>query len=317
MSLPDLYPSIEPYASGRLAVDEIHTLYWEQCGNPDGVPVIVLHGGPGAGCSATSRQFFDPKAYRIVLFDQRGCGRSTPVGETRNNTTEHLIEDIEKLRVLLGIEKWHVFGGSWGSTLAIAYGEAHPERCLAFVLRGIFLLQKREIDWYEHGMKLVRPEVWEKYISLIPVEERDHILAAYLRRLQDSDPAVRKEATQRMLEYELSCDSLLPHRKKGILPEDEAQFAMMPLMEAHYMTNNRPIPDTKFMDNVPRIAHLPAVIVHGRYDLLCPFQTAYTLHKNWPGSELVVIEDAGHSASEPGIRAALIEATDKMKTILS
>lgn len=313
MALREFYPPIDPFQSGTLSVDEIHTLYWEQSGNPAGIPVIYLHGGPGAGCSPTNRQYFDPQTWRVILFDQRGCGRSTPLGETRNNTTEHLIEDIEKLRKHLNIEKWHVFGGSWGSTLAIAYGEAHPERCLSFILRGIFLLRQSEIEWYANGLQKIRPEAWKRYASLIPVEERDDIIGAYLRRLKDPDPTVRSEAARRMIAYELGCATIQPEPNKMLTAEEEEKFAVMPLMEAHYMTHNRPIPDSKYLDNVGRIKHLPAVIVHGRYDLICPIITAFELHEKWPKSELVVVEDAGHSAFEPGIRSALIEATDKMR----
>lgn len=317
MTLRDYFPPSEPYQTGMLAVDDLHNVYWEQAGNPRGAPILFLHGGPGAGCSPSNRQFFDPSHWRIILFDQRGCGRSTPLGETRHNTTEDLIADIEKLREHLGIENWHIFGGSWGSTLAIAYGEAHPSRCLGFILRGIFLLQKHEVDWYVRGLRHVHPEAYDAFASIIPVEERDNIIAAYLRRLQDPDPQVRQEATRRMLVYELTCATTEGFKEEDLTAETEARLATMPLLEAHYMTNNLPIPDSKYMDQVSRISHLPAIIVQGRYDMICPIATAYDLHKNWPGSEFIVVENAGHSAFEPSIRSALIAATEKMKSISS
>ena len=313
----ELYPSLDPYQSGRLEVDDIHTLYWEACGNPQGLPVVFLHGGPGAGCNPTYRQFFDPEAWHIILFDQRGCGRSTPHGETRQNTTEHLVADMEKLRQHLNIEKWHIFGGSWGSTLALAYGQTFPDRCLGFILRGIYLMRQKETEWYTRGIRKIRPEAWQNFASLIPVEERGDIIAAYYRRLTDPDPAIRKEATHRMLTYEITCATMEPMLRPKLCSAEEAQFNVMPLMEAHYMVNNRPKPDSRYLDNVACLRHIPAIIIQGRYDLICPIETAYELHEQWPEAEFIVIEDAGHSTFEADIRTALLNATDKMKNVRS
>ncbi|MGE4351620.1 MAG: prolyl aminopeptidase [Bdellovibrionales bacterium] len=311
-NLRDFYPPIEPYETGRLPVDEMHTLYWEQCGNPKGKPILFVQGGPGASIAPIHRQFFDPAVWRIILFDQRGCGQSTPAGELRNNTTEHLISDIEKLREHLGLKKWHLFGGSWGSTLSLAYGEEHPERCLGFVLRGVFLFRQKEVEWYANGIRTIRPEAWEKYASLVPVEERGDLLAAYLRRLKDPDPETARRAAKSMIAYEISSATISPASEFILSEEEEKQYALMPLMEAHYMTNNRPIPDDKYLANVTRLHGIPATIVQGRYDLICPALSAYELHKNWPGSELIIIENGGHSSFDPGVRSALIEATDQM-----
>jgi proline iminopeptidase len=315
MTLYDLFPAIEPYAIGMMPVDEIHTLYWEESGNPEGLPVLFLHGGPGAGSNAMHRTFFDPKIWRIVIFDQRGAGRSTPRGDIRNNTTELLIQDIEQLRTQLCIEKWHIFGGSWGSTLSVAYGEAHPERCLGFVLRGIFMMRKQEIEWFASGLRNVFPEPWERFASLIPPQEQDDLIGAYLKRLQDPDEAVRKEARIRMIEYETSCSSLTYNPQTATEHAADEGVSAMALMEAHYMKNNVPSPDTKFLDEVDLIRHLPCIIVQGRYDMICPIVTANELHKRWPDAHYVIVNNAGHSAFEPGIRSALIEATEKMKTI--
>jgi len=315
MTLRDLFPAIDPYAMGMMPVDDIHTLYWEESGNPEGLPVLFLHGGPGAGCNALHRTFFDPKIWRIVIFDQRGAGRSTPRGDIRNNTTELLIQDIEQLRTLLCIEKWHIFGGSWGSTLSIAYGEAHPERCLSFVLRGIFLMRRQEIEWFASGIRNVFPEPWERFASLIPAEEQHDLIGAYLKRLQSSDETVRTEARVRMIEYESSCSSLTYNPQTAAEHAANEDVSAMAIMEAHYMKNNIPVPDTKLLDEVDRISHLPCVIVQGRYDMVCPIITANELHKKWPTAQYVIVNNAGHSAFESGIRSALIEATEKMKAI--
>ena len=309
----ELYPPLEPYRASRLALDRIHTMYWEESGNPHGVPVVFLHGGPGAGSAPNHRRFFDPARYRIVIFDQRGAGRSTPLGEVRENTTPLLISDIERLRQHLGIGKWVVFGGSWGSTLALAYGEAHPERCLAFVLRGIFLCRQSEIDWFLYGLRHIFPEAWQKFSGLIPPPERNDLLTAYVIRLMDPDPAVHMPAARAWGVYEGSCSTLLPS------PDTVAHFANdivalgLARMEAHYFKHNIFLPPNALLDNVGKLRHLPAVIVQGRYDAVCPLVSAHDLHQAWPEAEYVIVHDAGHSAWEPGISAELVKATEKFK----
>ena len=311
--LPSLFPPIEAYRSGTLAVDELHTLYWEECGNPDGIPVLFLHGGPGAGLSPRHRRFFNPDAYRIVLFDQRGAGRSTPLGEFRNNTTQDLIADIERLRGMLGIERWLVFGGSWGSTLALAYGQAHPERCSGFVLRGIFLCTRAEIDWFMDGIRWFFPEAHAAFVQDIPEEERADLLQAFARRLFSEDREVSLKAARAWGRYEGSCLFLLPQ------PEAADEFAADAIslgvgrLEAHYFLNEGFFDDDQLVRNVDRIRHLPAVIVQGRYDVVCPPWSAYRLHQAWPQAKFEMIPDAGHSGFEPGITAALVAATESFR----
>ena len=313
MTRTELYPAIEPFAAGMMSVGGPHEVYWEQSGNPNGLPVIFLHGGPGAGSTPAHRRFFDPDAYRIVIFDQRGAGRSTPLGELTDNTTRHLIDDIETIRRKLGIDRWLVFGGSWGSTLGLAYGQAHPERCLGFVLRGIFLCRPQEIDWFLHGMRTIFPEAWERFSSFLPEDERGDLLGNYHRRLLDPDPAVHMPAARCWSTYEGACSTLRPS------PETVADFGQdrmalgLSRLEAHYFVNRIFMDDNALLDNIGRLHGIPAVIVQGRYDIVCPIDTADTLHRAWPGSEYVVVPDAGHSAMEPGIRAALIRATDRFK----
>ncbi len=309
-----LFPAIEPYQTGYLAVDELHTLYWEECGTPNGIPVLVLHGGPGAGLAPQHRQFFDPQSYRIILFDQRGAGKSSPLGEYKNNTTQLLIQDIETIRQMLSIEKWLVFGGSWGSTLALAYGQAHPERCTGFVLRGIFLCTAAEFDWFLYQIKWFYPAQYEQFISHIPLNERDDLLSAYSKRLFSEDPEVYVPAAQNWSKYEGSCLHLLPH------PEVADSFESIPValgvgrLEAHYFKNLAFLTDDQLINNVHKIEHLPAVIVQGRYDVVCPPFSAYRLHQAWPSAVFKMIEDAGHSAFEAGISSALVKATEAFKT---
>ena len=310
----ELYAPIEPYGSGMLALDRIHTLYWEQSGNPKGVPVVFLHGGPGAGSAPNHRRFFDPAHYRIIIFDQRGSGRSTPLGELRENTTPHLIADIERLRTHLGVEQWLVFGGSWGSTLALAYGEAHPGRCLGFVLRGIFLCRPSEIDWFLYGLRNIFPEAWRGFAHVIPESERSSLLAAYHKRLTDPNPAVHMPAARAWSIYEGSCSTLLPS------PDTVAYFASdvvalgLARMEAHYFMHDIFLPPNSLLANVGRLASIPAVIVQGRYDSVCPIISADDLHCAWPAAQYIIVPDAGHSAWEPGICAELIKATEKFKS---
>jgi proline iminopeptidase len=310
MSREQLYPPIEPYQTGRLRLDDIHTMYWEQSGNPDGVPVVFLHGGPGAGATPVHRRFFDPRRYRIVVFDQRGSGRSTPVGELRRNTTQYLIADMERLRTELGIERWLVFGGSWGSTLALAYGEVHPERCLGFVLRGIFLARPHEIEWFLYGLRNVFPEAWRKFVTPIPEAERDDLLGAFHRRLTDPDPQVHLAAARAWSTYEGSCSTLVPS-PETVAAFGEANMAFgLARIETHYFIEDDFLHDGRLLRDLGRIRHLPATIVQGRYDMICPIVTADELARAWPEAEYVIVPDAGHSALDPGIRAALVRSTE-------
>jgi proline iminopeptidase len=309
----ELYPEIEPYSAGMLDLDGLHRMYWEQSGNPQGSPVLFLHGGPGAGAAPGHRRLFDPTCYRIVIFDQRGAGRSTPLGEIRDNTTPHLTADIEKLREHLGLERWLVFGGSWGSTLALAYAEAHRERCTGLILRGIFLCRKSEIDWFLYGLKNLFPEAWHAFAGTIPAAERGDLLAAYHRRLIDPDPAVHMPAARAWSIYEGSCSTLLPS------PETVAYFAGdvvalgLARIEAHYFSNNIFLPENSLLENIGRIRKIPGVIVQGRYDAVCPIVSADAVHRAWPEAEYIVVPDAGHSAWEPSICAELVKATEKFK----
>jgi len=312
-ALLPLFSPIEPFATGELELGGPHRMYFEESGNPAGTPVVFLHGGPGAGSSAVHRQFFDPAFYRIVVFDQRGAGRSTPLGCLEENTTPRLIEDMEKLRRHLGIERWMVFGGSWGSTLALAYAEHHPERCLGLVLRGIFLCRRSEIDWFLYGLRAIFPEAWRAFASYIPERERGDLLRAYHRRLVDPDPAVHMPAARTWSVYEGSCSTLLPN------PSLVADFASdrvalgLARIEAHYFMNDIFLPENFLLENARRLAKLPAVIVQGRYDIVCPPVSADDLHAAWPEAEYVIVPDAGHSAFEPGIRSRLVQATEEFK----
>jgi len=310
MRIP-FFPSIEPYRSGRLKVDSVHELYWEECGAPNGLPVVFLHGGPGAGSSPAHRRFFDPKRYRIIVFDQRGAGRSTPLGEITDNDTPHLVDDIEKLRMHLAIDRWFVFGGSWGSTLALSYAQAHPDRTRGLFLRGIFLMQPEEIDWFLYGMRNVFPEAWQRFANFIPAVERGDLLAAYRARLNDPDPAIRTPAARSWSVYEGSCSTLLPNPEVLSTSGEERHAVGLARIEAHYFTHNLLDPPDLLLRNIRAIRHIPAIIVQGRYDMVCPIVTADALHAAWPEAEYVVVPDAGHSALEPGIRTALIDATNR------
>ena len=309
-----LFPAIEPSRSGMLAVDTLHQIYWEECGNPQGEPVLFLHGGPGAGLSSLHRRFFDPAHYRIVLFDQRGAGRSTPLGETRDNTTQLLVSDIELLRERLGIERWLVFGGSWGSTLALAYGQAHPERCTGFVLRGIFLCTPDEIDWFMHGMRWFFPQAHADFVAPIPLAERGDLLNAYARRLFSDDAAQNAAAARAWARYEGRCLHLLPHPETVDEFASDAVSLALGRLEAHYFLHRGFFSENQLLQGLPRISHLPAVIVQGRYDIVCPPATACALHQAWSGSRLHIVEDAGHAALEPGTCAALVAATEQFRT---
>ena len=311
-----LYPPHEAYRRGRLAVDARHTLPWEESGNPKGVPAVFLHGGPGGGCSARHRQFFDPAHYRIVLFDQRGAGQSTPVGELQDNTTQHLVADIEQLRRHLGIERWIVFGGSWGSTLALAYGESYPARCLGFVLRGIFLGRQPELDWFMHGMGRFFPEAWNRFAEGLPPEERSDLLGKYYRRLTNPDPAVHLPAAHAWSTYEGACSSLAPNPELIAYFDDDAAALALARIEAHYFVHRIFLAPGSLLESVAAIRHLPCSIVQGRYDVVCPPASAFELKAAWPEAELVIVPDAGHSAWEPGITSELVAAMERMKTAL-
>jgi proline iminopeptidase len=310
------YDPIEPYDVGRLPVSPLHTLYYEQSGNPGGRPVVFLHGGPGGGTTPDYRRFFDPRAYRIVLFDQRGCGQSTPYGSLEENTTWDLVADIERLRAHLGIDGWVVFGGSWGSTLALAYAETHPAAVRALVLRGIFLCRREEIDWfYQEGANAVFPDFWEEYVGLIPEDERSDMMGAYYRRLTSGDEAVRLAAARAWSVWEGSTSKLYPDAELIADFGSPEKAVALARIECHYFMN-RIFMDSEdqLVANVGKIRHIPAVIVQGRYDMVCPMMSAWELHRAWPEAELRVIPDAGHSALEPGITAALVEATDRFRT---
>lgn len=308
-----MYAFIEPYETGRLQVSELHTVYFEQCGNPDGIPALFVHGGPGGGSSPVHRQFWDPAKYRIVLFDQRGCGRSTPHAELAENTTWDLVNDIELLRERLGIDRWQLFGGSWGSTLALAYAQTYPERVLNMVLRGIFLLRKREIDWYyQEGASRIFPEAWEQYVAQIPSEERDHMVAAYYKRLTSDDRELRLRAARAWSVWEGSTSRLIPDPEM-VKRTGEDRFAeAFARIECHYFINHGFFErDDQLLQNIHRLKDIPATIVQGRYDVVCPAESAYELNKAWPGSTLHIVADAGHSALEAGIAARLVQATDE------
>jgi proline iminopeptidase len=311
-----LFPAIEPYASGMLELGPPHHMYYEQSGNPGGVAVVFLHGGPGAGASPVHRQFFDPAFYRIVVLDQRGAGRSVPHGCLEDNTTPHLIADLERLRAHLGIERWLVFGGSWGSTLALAYAERHPERCLGLVLRGIFLCRKSEIEFFLYGARNFFPEAWRDFTARIPEAERGDLLSAYHRRLTDPDPAVSFAAARAWSVYESSCSTLLPNAPLvAEFATDRIAYGLSRI-EAHYFRNDIFLPENYLLDNVHRIRGIPGVIVQGRYDIVCPPVSADDLHRAWPEARYVMVPDAGHSAFEPGIRSQLVAATEWFKSQL-
>lgn len=311
----DLFPPIDPYGTGFLRLDDRHAMYWEQSGNPRGVPVVFLHGGPGAGATPSHRRFFDPYHYRIVVFDQRGAGRSTPHGETAANTTPILVDDIERLRVHLGIERWHVFGGSWGSTLALAYAQAHPARVRSLGLRGIFLGRPSEIDWFLYGIGHVFPEAWRNFAGFVPEAERGDLLDAYWRRLIDPDPAVHLPAARAWSAFEGSCSTLLPSPETVQAFSEDRMALGLARIEAHYFRNALFLPPDALLDGVAKIRGIPATIVQGRYDMVCPIVTADLLAKAWPEARYVVVPDAGHSAMEPGIRAQLVAAMERAKRL--
>ncbi len=309
----DLFPEIGTYETGYLPLSDRHTMYWEQAGNPRGRPALFLHGGPGAGAGAVHRRFFDPAIWRIIIFDQRGAGRSRPLGGLADNTTPHLVDDIETLRRHFGIDKWLLFGGSWGSTLALAYAQTHPERVSGCVLRGVFLGRRSEVDWFLQGMGIVFPDAHADFVSFLPEAERDDILGNYMRRLVNPDPAVHLPAARAWSVYEGTCSTLLPS------PETVNAFAQdrtalgLARIEAHYFVNDLFLPPEGLLGNMHRIAHIPAEIVQGRYDMVCPARTAFDLMAAWPQARLTLVPDAGHSALENGIRRALVASVERFR----
>lgn len=314
--LLDLFPPTTPYSSGFIGVDETHNLYWEQSGNPDGIPIVLLHGGPGAGATPIHRRFFDPDFYRIVIFDQRGAGRSHPIGCIENNTTELLVEDLEKLRTHLNIEKWHIFGGSWGSTLALTYAIKHKNRCLSMILRGIFLCEKSEIDWFLYGMKTVFPEAWEQFAGFIPTSEQDDLLGAYYKRLtNDNDEETQIAAAVHWSLYEGACSSLIPNYETITTHEQKQRALALAKIEAHYFKFEVFSKEKSILNHIESLRSIPTTIIQGRYDIICPIKTANTLHQLWPEADYIVVPDAGHSALDAPLRSRLIEATENAKQL--
>lgn len=310
-----LYPEIAPFDSGMLKVSDIHTIYYERVGNPEGIPVVFLHGGPGGGLIPIYRQFFDPKAFHVVLFDQRGSGRSTPHAELRENTTWDLISDIETLRKKFGIQKWYVFGGSWGSTLSLAYAINNPDKVLGLILRGIFLTRRKELLWfYQYGASEIFPDYWERYRNEIPEEERHDFISAYYKRLTSDDEKVRLSAARAWSVWEGATSKLFPDKNLIEHWENEHEALQLARIECHYFINNCFFPsDNYILENINKIRHIPTVIVQGRYDIVCPMVSAWELHKAFPEAEFIIIPDAGHSISEPGITSALVDAMDKIR----
>jgi proline iminopeptidase len=312
-----LYPDLEPFHTGRLKVSPVHEIYFEESGNPKGKPVVFLHGGPGGGTEAKHRRYFDPAVYRIVLLDQRGCGRSTPFASLEDNTTWHLVSDIEAVRVELGIDRWQVFGGSWGSTLALAYAETHPERVTELVLRGIFMLRREEIRWfYQEGASWLFPDAWETYLAHIPAAERGDMLHAYYKRLTSSDKAVQLAAAKVWSVWEGSTSCLIPNAELIARTAGDDFALAFARIEAHYFVNDGWLTEGRELlapANIAKLRAIPGVIVQGRYDVVCPAKSAWDLHRAWPEAELRIVADAGHAASEPGIVHELVRATDRFR----
>lgn len=310
--MKSLYPPLHPFVRHTLAVDPPHQLYVEECGNNSGIPVLFVHGGPGGGCEPYHRQFFNPDLYRIVLFDQRGCGRSTPHAELEGNTTADLVRDMEQIREHLGIERWLIFGGSWGSTLGLVYAQAHPERVLGLILRGIFLCRDEDIRWfYQEGASRIFPDFWGDYVAPIPEEERDHLVGAYYRCLTGTDEVQRLAAAKAWSIWEARCSSLVPKESLAEHFGDPYRALAMARIECHYFMNQSFLRPGQILDDAQRLAEIPGIIVHGRYDVVCPIDQALALHHVWPRAELRIIADAGHSAGEPGTVDALVSATDE------
>lgn len=318
MSLRPLYPATDPYDCGMLEVSPLHTLYYEQCGNPRGYPVLFVHGGPGGGINPNCRRFFNPEHYRIVLFDQRGCGRSTPFAELRENTTWDLVADIEKLRTHLALDTWLVFGGSWGSTLSLAYAQTHPAHVAGLILRGIFMLRKKELQWfYQSGADMIYPDAWEAYEATIPPEERHDMIAAYYRRLTSTDAEVRLQAARAWSVWEGSTSYLFQDPSSISSHAEDAFAEAFARIECHYFSHGGFFEqDDQLLRGVDRIRHIPATIVQGRYDIVCPIRSAWDLHRSWPQADLRIVQMAGHASFEPGITHELVEATDRFINLM-
>ena len=305
-----LFPEIKPYKRHQLKVSDLHELYVDEAGNTDGIPILFVHGGPGAACDISSRRFYDPQVYRIITFDQRGCGRSTPHGELQENTTQDLLQDMEKIREYLDIESWVLFGGSWGSTLSLLYAQAHPERVLGMILRGIFLCRQSDFDWlYRDGANRVFPDFWEEFVSHVPEAERDDMVAAYYARLNGEDELARMSSAKAWSAWEGNCSKLRPSAEVMAKFTKAHNALALSRIETHYFLNKGFIEPNQILTNMTAIAEIPGLIIHGRYDMVCPLDQALALHHQWPASELHIVRDAGHSASEPGTVDALIRAT--------
>ncbi len=312
MTNSPLYPAFEPFDDDFLAVSDLHTIHYEQSGNPGGIPVVILHGGPGGGMRPEYRRYFDPNKWRIVQLSQRGCGKSTPFAELRENTTWNLVKDIEKLRNHLSIPKWAVFGGSWGSTLSLAYSQTHPEVCLALFLRGIFLVRQHELKWfYQEGCSRIYPDAWEHYVEAIPADERHDLIAAYYKRLTDDDPKTRKAAARAWAIWEASTSKLIQDENLMHAFGEDRFAEAFARIECHYFINKCFFNEDNYLLNrIDKIRHIPGVIVQGRYDVVCPAESAWELHKAWPEAKFYMIQDAGHSVSELGIQEKLVATTD-------
>ena len=312
-----LYPDIKPYAEHQLAVDSTHTLYIEECGTPSGIPILFLHGGPGGGTEPFNRRFFNPEKYRIILFDQRGCGKSRPHGSLENNTTQHLIDDIEKIRAHLGVEQWVLFGGSWGATLALLYAQSFPEQVTAMILRGVFLSRKKDLHWlYQEGANRVFPEAWQEFIKPIPASERGNLLDAYNKRLNSDNEIVRMSASKAWSTWEGSCATLRPSTRVMDHFTDPHTALSLARIEVHYFLNNSFIEENQIINNMGTIQSIPGIIVHGRYDMVCPLDNSLALCQAWDNAELNIIREAGHASSEPGISDALVKATNELAAFL-
>ncbi len=308
-----LYPPIKPYREQRLDVEPPHTLHIEESGNRNGMPVLFLHGGPGAGCESHHRRFFDPEKYRIILFDQRGCGRSTPHASLENNHTQGLIEDIEAIRNLLEIDQWVLFGGSWGATLALLYAQQHPDKVSGMILRGVFLSRRRDIEWlYKDGVNRIFPDAWQEFLKPIPTSERDNLLKAYYEKLTGQDELARMGAAKAWAGWEGHTATLRPSLNVMDHFADPHTALSLARIEAHYFINSSFIEENQILNNMDSIKDIPGIIIHGRYDMICPLENAFELHERWPDSELFIIRDAGHASSESGIVDALVKATDEM-----
>lgn len=316
--MPELYPASKPYVCHSIKVEAPHILHVEEYGNPNGIAVVFLHGGPGGGCEPYHSRFFDPESYRVILFDQRGCGKSIPHAELEGNTTQALLGDMEVIRERLGIEQWVVFGGSWGSTLGLVYAETHPERVLGMILRGIFLCRDKEIQWfYQQGASRLAPDYWQDYLQLIPEAERGDMLGAYYRRLTSTDEVMRMAAARAWSVWEGSTATLLGREEVVAHFADPYVALSIARIECHYFVNKAFLEDNQILNNLSKISHIPGVIIQGRYDIICPMESAWELHKLWQRSTLKIIDDAGHAASEPGILSALVQACDDMSDKLA